>query len=178
MPLSVSRAALLRRGSDAEFRRLINGLMTISVRMELIRNSLADRLGVSGPQYSLLMAIGQMQGGDGISVGQVAKALHVTSAFVASESNRLAASGWVEKSVDPDDRRSMLLRLSARSLNDVRDLGPSIRAVNDKVFASLSGAEFDQLSKQIDDIMHAAGLALHWLSAPETERFEDSKARD
>lgn len=150
---------------------MINGLMTISVRMELIRNHLAERLGVSGPQYSLLMAIGQMQGHEGISVGKVAKSLHVTSAFVASESNRLVREGWLEKAPDAYDRRSMLLRLSLRGAKRLAELGPLIRAVNDGIFGSLSSAGFALLARLVDGIVHDSGRALHRLSAPQDKRM-------
>lgn len=169
MPLSVSRPALLRRGSDAEFRNLINGLMTISVRMELIRNHLAERLGVTGPQYSLLMAIGHMEGPEGISVGKAAHSLHVTSAFVASESNRLVREGWLEKAPDTADRRLMLLRLTLRGSKRLAELGPLIQAVNDGVFGSLSGADFSMLAELVDGIVRDSGSTLHRLSAPKHE---------
>ena len=165
MPPTVSRPPLLHRGSDESFRNLINGLLTISVRMELIRNHLAQRLGVSGPQYSLLMAIGQLQEDEGISVGRVAKALHVSSAFVATESNRLARLGLVEKRQGIKDRRSVLLRLSPRALDCLIELGPAIRVVNDRVFASLDRTDFARLSDIVERVVKDSRVALHQIAA-------------
>ena len=91
----MSRRALLEGGSDRGFRALVHDLLTISTRMELVRGHLGARMGVSGPQYSLLVAVAHLQGESGASVSAVAKALHVSSAFVASETGKLAQRGLV-----------------------------------------------------------------------------------
>ena len=69
LPATVSRPALLENGSDDRFRQLVYDLLTVSVRMEAAREHLARRLGVSGPQYSILMAIARLQGPHGVRVG-------------------------------------------------------------------------------------------------------------
>ena len=170
MPLTVSRLPLLQQGNDEQFRNLINGLLTISVRMELIRNHLAGRLGVSGPQYSLMMAIGQQQKNNGISVGTLARSLHVSSAFIASESNKLARLGLVEKRQNVKDKRSVLLQLSPRALTDLDKLGPTIRAVNDSVFATLDKTDFNRLSDIVERVVKGSALALHGITAPDDDK--------
>ena len=62
LPPTVSRNALLEKGSDECFRRLIYDLLTVTSRMAMVREYLGERMGISAPQYSLLMAIGQFQG--------------------------------------------------------------------------------------------------------------------
>jgi DNA-binding MarR family transcriptional regulator len=114
LPATASRQALLEAGSDDRFRQLVYDLLTISVRMETAREHLARRLGVSGPQYSILMAIARLQDRHGVRVGGVAKALHVTSAFIATETGRLARLGLLSKSPNPKDRRGILLALTPR----------------------------------------------------------------
>jgi hypothetical protein len=89
LPPTVSREPLLAAGSDRRFRALVSDLLTISARMEIVREHLGRRLGITGPQYSLIVAIAHLQGTTGIGVGSVAQALHVSSAFVASEASKL-----------------------------------------------------------------------------------------
>src|ERR1700732_5050633 len=110
-PATAARQALLEAGSDDRFRQLVYDLLTISVRMETAREHLARRLGVSGPQYSILMAIARLQERHRVRVGGVAKARHVTSAFIATETGRLARLGLLSKSPNPKDRRGILLAL-------------------------------------------------------------------
>jgi MarR family transcriptional regulator, organic hydroperoxide resistance regulator len=146
LPATASRQALLEAGSDDRFRQLVYDLLTISVRMETAREHLARRLGVSGPQYSILMAIARLQDRHGVRVGGVAKALHVTSAFIATETGRLARLGLLSKSPNPKDRRGILLALTPKGQAALVTLGPEIRAVNDDFFKPLDRAAFQALA--------------------------------
>ena len=146
LPATVSRPALLENDSDDRFRQLVYDLLTVSVRMEAVREHLARRLGVSGPQYSILMAVARLQGGHGVRVGTIAKALHVTSAFIATETGRLARLGLLSKSPNPKDRRGILLALTPRGHAGLMKLGPEIRAVNDDFFRPLDRAAFQALA--------------------------------
>lgn len=146
LPATASRQVLLEAGSDDRFRQLVYDLLTISVRMETAREHLARRLGVSGPQYSILMAIARLQDRHGVRVGGVAKALHVTSAFIATETGRLARLGLLSKSPNPKDRRGILLALTPRGQAALLKLGPEIRAVNDDFFKPLDRAGFQALA--------------------------------
>ena len=62
LPPTVSRGALLETGSDRRFRTLVNDLFTIASRMEIVRAHLGRRMGISGPQYSVLIAVAHLQG--------------------------------------------------------------------------------------------------------------------
>ncbi len=172
VPLTVSSPSLLRRGSDAQFREMINGLLTLTLRIELLRDHLADRLGVTGPHYSLLMSVGHLGGWQGVAVGKVARALRVTSAFVATESNRLVKAGLIDKRPDASDRRSVLLFLTPTAVEKLAKLGPEIRSVNDRTFGGLSDAEFDQLTKLVGRLIGSAGMTLHGLAAPDAEEID------
>jgi DNA-binding MarR family transcriptional regulator len=145
LPPTVSRAALLEAGSDRRFRTLVADLLTIAARMEEVRAHLGTRLGITGPQYSLMVAIAHLQGGAGIGVGALAKALHVSSAFVASESGKLARRGLILKRPNPHDRRGMLLSVAPAGRLKLDRIGAEIRAVNDLFFGALDEAAFGGL---------------------------------
>jgi len=142
LPATVSRPALLERGSDSRFRQLVYDLLTISVRMETVRTHLARRIGITGPQYSVLVAIAQFQGADGVSVGKVAAVLHVSGAFITAETRELDRLGLVMKAINPRDRRGVLLRLTPKGERQMLALSPAITAVNDKFFAPLMRTAF------------------------------------
>jgi DNA-binding MarR family transcriptional regulator len=159
MPATVSRQALLESGGDDRFRQLVYDLLTISVRMEAVREHLARRLGVSGPQYSVLMAIARFQGRHGVRVGTIAKALHVTSAFIATETGRLARLGLISKNPNPKDRRGVLLALTQKGEAGLVKLGPEIRAVNDDFFRPLDRAAFHALASTAAALVESSGKA-------------------
>jgi len=147
-PVSVSRRALLDAdGRDRSFRRTVHDLMTVGMRMQEVGNRLAAALGVTGPQYSILMAIAHLQDeADGAGVRTVARRLHVSGPFITAQVNRLVADGLVDKSPDPDDGRAVRLQLSARGRRALEDLAPTIRAANDLFFAPLDAVDFAALS--------------------------------
>jgi DNA-binding MarR family transcriptional regulator len=142
LPATVSRSALLERGGDRRFRQLVYDLLTISVRMETVRTHLARRIGITGPQYSVLAAIAQLQGVDGVSVGKVAEVLHVSSAFITAETRQLERLGFIMKAINPRDRRGVLLRLTPNGAKQMIAITPAIMAVNDKFFAPFSRTTF------------------------------------
>jgi MarR family transcriptional regulator, organic hydroperoxide resistance regulator len=165
LPPTVSRRALLDRGSDRRFRTLVHDLLTISARMELVRDRLGARLGLSGPQYSLLVAIAHLQGQEGTSVTTVATALHVSSAFVASESGKLAQRGFVSKQVSSSDRRVVLLSVATAGRAAIDRIGDEIRTINDLFFGALDVKAFTALSAAVSLLVLSSKKAIHQISS-------------
>ncbi len=146
-PLTVSRSELLVDGGDARFRQLIHDLLTVSVRMEAVRGRLGRRLGLTGPQYSILMAVAHMQGaGRSASIRAVAELLHVSGPFITAEGGKLVEMGLLDKSPNPRDKRSVLLTLTTRGRAAIEDVAPSVRAINDRFFGALKAEEFARLA--------------------------------
>jgi len=143
--LTVGRPELLRGGSDLAFRQMVSDLFTISARMQMVRDAVAERMGVSGPQSGILLAIWELQGDGGVGVKRIADHLHVSGAFVTAETGRLARAGIIEKRPNPADRRRVLLSLTATGRAALRNVVPELRRINDLFFGSLDGADFDAL---------------------------------
>src|ERR1041384_8054531 len=110
-PVTVSRAALLVEGSDAEFRGLIHDLIAYGHKLDACRDAFAAIAGISGAQYEILMLVSRA---DGLSVGEVAARLHRSGAFITIEGDRLAERGILEKGSDPGDGRKVLLKTGAK----------------------------------------------------------------
>jgi DNA-binding MarR family transcriptional regulator len=169
LPPTTSRPALLERGSDRRFRVLVNDLFTIAGRMEILRNHLGARMGLSGPQYSVLIAVAHLQGQRGASVGAVAQAMHVSSAFIASETGKMARMGLLLKRANPDDRRGVLLSLAPAGRLSIDRAAAEIRAINDLFFGALDSAAFCALSAAAAALVQGSAEALHYLRAIEAE---------
>jgi DNA-binding MarR family transcriptional regulator len=145
-PLSTSAAALLENGSDGRFRAMVYDLLALEAQMREARDRLAVEMGVSGPGYMIVMVIAQKQA-EGIGINSIARQLHVSGAFVTTEVGKLVRAGLVDKRRNPEDRRGVLLRLTAAGEARVKAIAPDIRAVNDYFFGDLRAAEFDSLSR-------------------------------
>lgn len=153
--LSTSRPELLEDGgqSDQRFRQFLYDFSVLANQLETARSYLAAHVGVTSPQYNILMVIARRQGDDGISVSDVARFLHVSGAFVTSEVRKLEALGLVVKKPNPNDARSTLLTLSAEGETRIRDVEPERVLVNDNLFQNLSEKDFQHLSRILGSML-------------------------
>jgi DNA-binding MarR family transcriptional regulator len=172
--LTVSRRALLRGGNDQHFRKMVTDLITISLTMESIRAALGARIGITGPQYSILIAILRMHHGEDVRVRDVAAYLHVSAAFVTVEAGKLAQKGLLRKSPSTSDGRSRLLSLTRQGGAQLERLTPAIRGVNDRLFASLDRSDFVRLSRIARELVNDSTQALEFLSSTEPDRADRS----
>ena len=160
LPTTATRSALLDGGSDERFRQLVYDLLTIATRMNFVREHLGRRMGLSGPQYSVLMAIAQLQGRVGVGVGAIAKRLHVSSAFIASETGKLSQINLVTKRPNPRDRRGVLLSLTRSGQALIERNRDEIRATNDAFFCNLSRKEFIAMTSAIASVVQGSRRAM------------------
>src|SRR5215475_12092171 len=142
LALSVTRSALLAGKSDHAFREYLYNFFTVAERLQEVRRYLGGRIGISGPQYNLIMAIAELQGRDGVSVGRIAEYLHVAGPFVTTEAGKLARMGCLRKANDAVDRRVWRLSVGPKGWAALRALFPGLQQVNDTFFAGISQSEF------------------------------------
>jgi DNA-binding MarR family transcriptional regulator len=178
LPPTVSRADLLEKGSDRPFRTLVNDLFTIASRMEIVRAHLGRRMEISGPQYSVLIAVAHLQGEAGVRVGTLARAMHVSSAFIASETGKLARLGLLLKRPNPHDRRGVLLTLTRAGGHEIDRLSAEIRAINDLFFGSLDAKSFTALCAAAQALVKGSAKAMHYLNTVEHESLLALKAAE
>jgi DNA-binding MarR family transcriptional regulator len=176
-PLTVSHRALLVDGSDIEFRRLIYRLLQVEERLRHARAYLGRQAGLTGPQYSLLMAVAYLQGETGIAVRSLARELRVTSAFITTESRRLIERGLVAKRRNPHDSRSTLVSVTPAGRRAIERLVPEVRAVNDLFFGHLSRPAFAQATRFLDQLMNGSRQALAYIAARETHATSRASPR-
>lgn len=170
LPATVSAPALLEDGSDARFRQMVYDLFTVSVRMEAVRDALARRIGVTGPQYSILMAVARLQGAAGVPVRRVADQLHVTGPFVTAEAGKLVRRGLLAKTPNPGDGRSVLLRLAPAGEAALERLAPTVRAVNDRFWGALDRGSFVTLAQTAALLVRDSEAALAAARTPAEPR--------
>ena len=125
------------------------------------------------------MAIAQLQGDEGVPVRLVADQLHVTGAFVTGEAGKLVRRGLVEKRPNPEDGRSVLLRLSPVGRSAMDALAPRVRAVNDRFFGALDRADFANLTRLASTLVHGSGevVAVAALSEPPSAAGQATRSR-
>ena len=163
LPGTISLAELLEQGSDRQFRRLVQDLLIVTRRLETARDYFGRQMGVTGPQYHLLMTLAYLQGATGVSVGSVAQVMNVSSAFVTSETAKLSLIGLVRKRPNPRDRRGALLRLTQAGRSKLERLIPAIRAINDLFFGRLDHRSFVALCAGAAALVQGSREATHYI---------------
>lgn len=173
--LTVSRPALLRNGSDAEFRALVHGMLAFAARLQGVRDGFAALLGLTGIQYSILISISHLQREGEVPVTAVANQLHLSGAFITIETGKLLRLGLITKLQDLNDRRRVCLRVTRQGRELLSRLASVQVPVNDVLFEFLSPRQFRALGRMIDRIVscgdHALSL-MHYLS-----KHSDQRAR-
>lgn len=163
-PLSISRRALLERGSDLEFRRLIYRLVVVEERLRHARAFFGRLIGLSGPQYMLLMSVAYLQGATGITVRSLARELRVTSAFITGESRRMIARGLLAKRRNPHDSRSTLLSITAAGRRRIEEVVLEVRRVNDLFFGNVTQDSFRRAKRFLDQLLEGSAQAMVHIS--------------
>lgn len=144
-PPSVSADGLLINGTDSSCILFIYNLWTLFHRLETARNAVAKCFGLTGPQYSILMAVARLEGDTGIHSSTLSELLQVSPAFIAAEVKRLVSYGYLTKAADPGDRRKIRLQTSEKGRRHIKTHGDSIKKMNDTIFGVLEPDEFRQL---------------------------------
>jgi MarR family transcriptional regulator, organic hydroperoxide resistance regulator len=168
-PATVSLPALLHKKSDQQFRRLVQDLLTVARRLEMARDYFGRCINVTGPQYNLLMTVAQLQGTTGVSFGSVAQAMHVSSAFVTSETGKLSDVGLIRKRPNPEDGRGALLSLAPAGRLKIERLIGEIRTVNDLFFGLLGAQPFAELCASAGALVRGSSEAMRHI-----ERVEEA----
>lgn len=153
MSLTVSRPELLDGDSDALFRQVVHDSLGFAVRLQEIRNRLGEVIGLSGPAYSILIAIEHLAESGEVGVSRVSDHLHLSGAFVTIEITKLVKAGLVTKTQDPEDGRRVILRATAKAHALLAELAETQRPVNDTIFAGLDARQFRQYAEIIASLV-------------------------
>lgn len=163
-PLSTTLEHFIVNGSDREFRKTIYGMLTVSSLMLKSRELFGAYIGVSAPQYSMLVAIAESRE---TTVSDLATALNTSGPFITAEIKKLIRAGYVSKRTNENDRRSSLLSLTELGKTRVRQVAPMRTKANDMIFGSLNPAEAAMFQHLIRVMIRDFERSIHYLEGPE-----------
>ena len=161
--LTVSRPEILVNGSDAQFRALLHGVLAFAARLQAVRDGFANLLGLTGIQYTILISIRHLQTEGEVTVGAVADHLHLSGAFVTTETGKLLRAGFITKVQDIKDRRRMCLRVAPKGRDLLTDLAPVQVQVNDVMFEFLGPEQLKAMGAAIDRVVTCGDRAISLL---------------
>ena len=170
---TVSKPELTVGGTDVAFRHFIHDFLAFSALVSNIRSGFGEYLGITGIAYTTLISIAHLQGESGIGVNSVAEHLHLSGAFITTEVAKLVKAGLVPKRINAQDKRRVLLTVTAAGRTLLNDLVAIQAPVNDALFDALSAEEFVLLKRIMARLVPCGTRALAllaYLTEPQRER--------
>jgi MarR family transcriptional regulator, organic hydroperoxide resistance regulator len=151
---SSSRAK--RAGSDESSgknhdiaRRFAWEIAAINVHLQEIRYFWAKTLGVSGPQWMILMALADLDQGEGVPVKVVSKMLHVDPSFVTTQSKMLEKKGFMRRKTSGDDARVVQMSLTDKSYKHIASLAAQQEELNNFIFAEFNDRDLTEFTDKL-----------------------------
>jgi DNA-binding MarR family transcriptional regulator len=160
MPRTTTSPSLLGGdGSDAEFRRLIYGIFTMTVNFDRIRERMAIALGLSGIQYHILMVVAELSAEESVTISTVADRLHTSGAYVTMETKKLMRRGYLDKRPNPADGRSVILVLTPEGRQTIEEFAPYLCEINDELFDGVGPETFEAFRNIVNHMTRTSGRA-------------------
>jgi DNA-binding MarR family transcriptional regulator len=130
-------------------RRFTWEVASLNVHLQELRYFWAKTLGISGPQWMILMALADLDEGGGVPVKVVSKMLHVDSSFVTTQSKMLEKKGFVRRKTSADDARIVEMSLTDKSYKHMANLASQQEALNEFIFAEFSDRELAEFTGKL-----------------------------
>jgi DNA-binding MarR family transcriptional regulator len=124
-------------------------IASINVHLEELRYFWAKTLGISGPQWMILMALADMDQNDGVPVNVVSKKLHVDSSFITTQSKLLEKKGFLRRKSSTEDARIVQMSLTDKTYKHLAGLASQQEALNDFIFAEFNDQQLDEFTTKL-----------------------------
>ena len=144
-----------RSDLDLDAMAVFSRISRLARHLDLARREAFTRHGIESWEFDVLAALRRAGAPYELSPGRLLRETLVTSGTMTNRVDRLAARGFVERSPDPDDRRGVIVRLTAEGKTAV-----------DGAFEELLAAEKDLLADLPDRERRKLASLLRILLAP------------
>jgi len=146
-PSTITLPSMLASGSDVAFRETLYLMFSAFSSLQGFRDSFGEAIGLTAPQFIVLIGTAYRQGGEGVSIRTLSDHTLMAATHVTTEVGRLVGKGLLTKSANPSDGRSVLIRLSPAGEAAIRVINPFLRQINDLLFQDISREDFAVVAK-------------------------------
>lgn len=164
LPIKLDRKAYAEefpKGVASATECLANIMRTHDLCIGVVNRWIREEFGLSQPSSHVLCII--EGAGEPISPHVISERVYVTSATVTSILDTLEKRGLVQRVAHPDDRRKILVGLTADGLDVVELLLPGFHSIEREMMSSLSQKEQGELVRLLGKV---ANRALEMQSRP------------
>lgn len=144
--------------------QFIWNIVEIHSQLEDIHKGWAQILGITEPQWLILMAIDELDEGRGVSGIAVANKLRIHPAFVTNQTKKLEMMEFLDRVTSPEDARFLQISLTEKARAQIAKLSMKRQALNLTMFAGLDEEALDYLNKRLKSIAKNSQLAAQKLN--------------
>lgn len=150
--------------TDRLVRDFIWNIVEIHSQLEEIHKGWAQMLGITEPQWLILMAIDDLDNGRGVSGIAVANKLRIHPAFVTHQTKKLEQMDFLARGPSPDDARFVQMSLTQKARAEITNLSNKRQALNSTIFSELDEEALTYLNRRLNSIAKNSRLAAQKLS--------------
>lgn len=151
---------------DVSPMEVIGRLTRLSRLVEREQREFFGAHGLERWEFDVLATLRRSGGETGLTAGDLNRAAMVTSGAITNRIDRLAARDLVQRTPDPDDRRSIRVQLTPTGRALVDDLLSGHMANEERILAALSPADREQLVALLRTLSESLGDTSLGLTAP------------
>jgi DNA-binding MarR family transcriptional regulator len=124
-------------------------IAAINVHLQEIRYFWAKTLGISGPQWAILMALADLDEGEGVPVKVASKMLHVDPSFVTTQSKMLEKKGFMRRKASRVDARVVQMSLTDKTYKHIGSLAAQQEELSNFIFEEFSDRELSDFTGKL-----------------------------
>ena len=159
IPLDAETKVAERPGDHEHELRLWLRLLTCTTLIEgEIRSRLRENFDVTLPRFDLMAQLDKAP--NGMTLGELSQRMMVSNGNVTGLVERLVSLNLVERTPAPNDRRAMIVTLTAEGRRTFRSLARTHEGWIAEIFADLSQSEMDTLMKLLSKTKNSARRAI------------------
>ncbi|MCP3477284.1 MarR family winged helix-turn-helix transcriptional regulator [Bradyrhizobium sp. CCGUVB1N3] len=156
---------MIERNLDRAIKDFIWNVVEIHSQLEEIHKSWAELLGITEPQWLILMAIDELDdGGQGVAGIDVANKLRIHPAFVTNQTKSLEKDGFLSRATRADDARYVLMSLTTKAQAEIAKLAKRKLALNSTMFNEFDEKTLADINVALTTIAKNARLASRLLA--------------
>ncbi|MGY8660771.1 MarR family winged helix-turn-helix transcriptional regulator [Bradyrhizobium sp. UFLA05-109] len=155
---------MIEKNLDRAIRDFIWNVVEIHSQLEDIHKSWAELLGITEPQWLILMAIEELDEGQGVAGIDVAGKLRIHPAFVTNQTKSLEKGGLLSRATRADDARYVLMSLTAKAQAEIAKLAKRKLALNSTMFNEFDEKALADINVSLATIAKNARLASRLLA--------------
>lgn len=149
---------------DRAIKDFMWNIMEIHSQLEDIHKSWAELLGVTEPQWLILMAIDELDEGKGVAGVEIAQKLRIHPAFVTNQTKSLEKVGLLTREPSSNDARFILMSLTSKAKAEITKLSKKKLALNSTMFDEFDEKAVADLNAALKAICKNARLASRLLA--------------